>query len=752
MENFSIVIALHREIIDLSLLDKRIQSAIKLQKGMRREHPANYEIIVVSDNSDNDTINYFKSLPLTSPIRYLIADEKSSKTTLLSIGFSRARYPILVKIDQDLNFEINEFSELIANVHGATELFIGLPTKHQNAKKKESLSSQFQLVHDPFLTNQLYNLSAALLIFKKYVWQTIQFTATSQDTFNLEFTHRACQAGFLVQSSEISYKNKPKKVFVTNHFNELFFTKLQSLYVKIKTIHPLSIPPTKRFSMINAGMGYKKQKYVTHTTLRYKESAIESIILNQQLFCIIVLECFIVGLFLNALTTILIVMSILSVIYLLDILFTVYLVLKTLHTTNEVTFQKGELSNISESSLPLYTILCPLYNEAHMIPQFLKGISQIDYPANKLEVLLLLEEDDLTSIAMVKNMNLPSYVRVTIVPQSFPKTKPKACNYGLSQAKGEYLVIFDAEDVPDPLQLKKAFIGFQKVDKNVLCLQAKLNYYNPHQNLLTRFFTAEYSLWFAVTLTGLQSINTIIPLGGTSNHFRTNDLKRINAWDPFNVTEDADLGMRLFKQGYQTAILDSVTLEEANSHVGNWLRQRSRWIKGYMQTYLVHSRDIIGFVRTQGIHALIFQLVIGGKIAFIFINPLLWITTISYFIFHGIFGSFIETIYPTSILYIAITSLIFGNSLYLFCYMLGCVKNNQWSLIKYIYIIPFYWLLMSVAGCLGLYQLIFRPHYWEKTIHGLHLRKNALVQSKKFSLPVKFNPTLGNGEIRFDRI
>jgi len=175
---------------------------------------------------------------------------------------------------------------------------------------------------------------------------------------------------------------------------------------------------------------------------------------------------------------------------------------------------------------------------------------------------------------------LPDYVRVLVVPHSLPKTKPKACNYGLNYARGDFLVIYDAEDIPEPHQLKKAYLGFENALDSVKCLQAKLNYYNPDHNLLTRLFTAEYSLWFEVILPGLQSVNGYIPLGGTSNHFRTRDLITLEGWDPFNVTEDCDLGARIFKRGWRTAIIDSVTLEEANSNAWNWLRQRSRWIKG----------------------------------------------------------------------------------------------------------------------------------------------------------------------------
>ncbi len=181
-----------------------------------------------------------------------------------------------------------------------------------------------------------------------------------------------------------------------------------------------------------------------------------------------------------------------------------------------------------------------------------------------------------------------------IVPDTFPRTKPKACNVGLLNAKGEYLVIYDAEDIPDTDQLKKSVIAFRKLDNPlIICLQAKLNYYNPRQNLLTRWFTSEYSMWFDLYLPGLDGLNAPIPLGGTSNHFRVDALKKIGGWDPYNVAEDCDLGIRLFREGYRTRVLDSTTWEEANSRLENWLRQRSRWVKGiYSDMVCSHEKAI----------------------------------------------------------------------------------------------------------------------------------------------------------------
>lgn len=503
--------------------------------------------------------------------------------------------------------------------------------------------------------------------------------------------------------------------------------------------------------MKGAGVEYQGKRYITHTTLPFALSALQTFTRGQKFVIAFFALLLIGGLIINTLFTLQVFVSIISILYFIDTIFNLTLTLRSLHKPNEITVKQDEIDSLVEDDLPTYSILCPLYKEAHVVPQFTQAIEKLDWPKDKLDVMLLLEEDDVDTIATIAQMNLPSYIRSVIVPHSFPKTKPKACNYGLAYARGEYLVIFDAEDVPDPLQLKKAFLGFQKVPKKVACLQAKLNYYNTRQNVLTRFFTAEYSLWFDLTLTGLQSFNSSIPLGGTSNHFRTHVLRELQGWDPFNVTEDADLGIRLFKRGFKTAIIDSTTYEEATSQMKNWIRQRSRWIKGYMLTYLVHMRTMQGPLPGKGfIHNFIFQLTVGGKLLFLLLNPLMWILTLLYFVAFPIFGPVIEVIYQPPISYIAVFSWIFGNFLFLYYYMLGCAKRNQWDLMKYVFMIPFYWGMMSVAGMIALYQLILKPHYWEKTTHGMHLNKdvrNKIIAEAAVAKPKVFPPAYSNNLI-----
>lgn len=481
---------------------------------------------------------------------------------------------------------------------------------------------------------------------------------------------------------------------------------------------------------LNSGVHYKGKSYTTHTKLDHLDSAVYVLRRKQKLGFLILLLAFGIFIVTNPIAAIGSFIAVLSCIYFIDTMFTLYLVRKNLNFASEINVELDEIKGLNNTTLPTITILCPLYKEAKVIGDFAVNMQKLDYPQDKLEILLLLEENDTETIDAAHALNLASNVQTLIVPHSLPKTKPKACNYGLHFATGEYVVIYDAEDRPDVDQLKKAVIAFSKADKQVVCIQAKLNYFNANQNLLTRFFTAEYSLWFDVILPGFQSISTAIPLGGTSNIFKTAILKKMHGWDPFNVTEDCDLGIRLFKHNYQTALIDSVTWEEANSNVHNWIRQRSRWIKGYFQTYLVHMRSPLKLLRDKGRHWFIFQLIIGMRISFILINPILWATTISYFVFNTYVGEIIEALYPTPVYYMAVISLILGNFVYLYNYMIGLAKRGKWSLMKFVYFVPFYWLLMSFAAVKAFYQLIVSPHHWEKTHHGL-----VSIKVAKFKLP-----------------
>ncbi|MFZ8860608.1 MAG: glycosyltransferase, partial [Thermocrinis sp.] len=316
---------------------------------------------------------------------------------------------------------------------------------------------------------------------------------------------------------------------------------------------------------------------------------------------------------------------VIQVFYVASILFKLILSLAGAKAEMQQFITDEEVKALDEKDLPVYTVLVPVYKEPEVIGILINSIKKIDYPQNKLDVILLLEEDDKETYEAAKAQKPPANWRFVIVPPSLPKTKPKACNYGLFFARGKYLTIYDAEDIPEPDQLKKSVIAFQKGGGEYICFQAALNYFNKDENFLTKMFTLEYSYWFDYLLPGLYNSNLPIPLGGTSNHFEVEKLREVGAWDPFNTTEDADLGVRAFGKGYKVGVINSTTYEEANAKVGNWIRQRSRWIKGYMQTWLVHARNSRKLYKNVGLKGFIaFHLLIGGTPFAFLVNPIMW--------------------------------------------------------------------------------------------------------------------------------
>jgi cellulose synthase/poly-beta-1,6-N-acetylglucosamine synthase-like glycosyltransferase len=287
----------------------------------------------------------------------------------------------------------------------------------------------------------------------------------------------------------------------------------------------------------------------------------------------------------------------------------------------------------------------------------------------------------------------------------------------LQSATGDLVTIFDAEDRPEPLQLRRAVVALDRLGEDFACVQARLGYFNARQNLITRWFTIEYGTWFRFLLPGLVSVGAPIPLGGTSNHFRAPLLRALQAWDPYNVTEDADLGIRLARLGYSVGVLDSITDEEANSDFVNWVKQRSRWYKGYLQTWLVHMRRPVAVHRELGVRgALGLHLFVLGTPLTAVINPLFWILAVLWFAQKP--GG-VAALFPPQVYYIALACFVLGNAAVVYVNVLTTRVINQPGLLGAALLVPAYWVMMSVAAAKAGYQLVFKPSYWEKTSHGL---------------------------------
>lgn len=369
-----------------------------------------------------------------------------------------------------------------------------------------------------------------------------------------------------------------------------------------------------------------------------------------------------------------------------------------------------------DAPLPMYSVLVPLYDEANIAARSVAALSSLDYPADLLEVLYLTEADDDATRAALLGAGLAPFMAIMTVPNGQPRTKPRALNAGLQLARGSFVAVFDAEDIPDRQQLKTcvaAFRGHESAGVRVSCLQARLEIENQHDTFWTRMFALEYAALFGAILPALHRLGLPLPLGGTSNHFRRDDLVAAGGWDAFNVTEDADLGYRLARLGYRIALVDAGTDEEAPVTSRIWFDQRTRWLKGWMQTLFVHARSPRALIADLGWWQSIgFFVTFGGMVLSALVHPwaLVWISMSP--------PGFSDK--PSSMLQlISAFNLVVGYGSGIALSALVAWKRGAHALMMSALLIPIYWLMISAAAYNAIYEYVRRPYHWQKTPHGL---------------------------------
>ena len=364
---------------------------------------------------------------------------------------------------------------------------------------------------------------------------------------------------------------------------------------------------------------------------------------------------------------------------------------------------------------PTVTLLVPLYREPEIATTLLKRLHRLDYPRERLDVILIVEDDDRLTRDVLAATRLPGWVRVITVPPGHPRTKPRALNFALNFAKGEIIGIYDAEDRPDPAQIERVARRFATLGPEVACLQGRLDYYNAGHNLMSRLFTIEYAVWFRVLLPGVQRLGLVVPLGGTTLFLRRAALEHVGGWDAHNVTEDAELGLRLARHGYRTEILATTTFEEANAAVIPWIRQRSRWQKGYLLTWAMGMRAPralwrdLGTVRFLAVQVQLFCAVAGFLVA-----PLLWTLMVKPF---GIAHPLDAVVDPLGY---GILATVFVASLCLSAAIAlrATRASHLRSLRPFILLSEFYFLLATLSAWRAATETLMRPFWWAKTTHG----------------------------------
>lgn len=379
------------------------------------------------------------------------------------------------------------------------------------------------------------------------------------------------------------------------------------------------------------------------------------------------------------------------------------------------TWSSSRPIRLPENSLPIVSLLVPLFDEENIAKRLVERLGRLDYPRTRLDVLLILEAGDNRTTRALENANLPSWMRIVAVPAGAIRTKPRAMNYALDFARGEIVGIYDAEDAPSPDQLLRVIDTFRHAGPEVACVQGVLDFYNARQSWLTRCFTIDYATWFRLVLPGLVRLGFVIPLGGTTLFFRRDVLEKIGRWDAHNVTEDADLGLRLARRGYKVAFLHSVTEEEATASVPAWIRQRSRWIKGYAVTWAVHMRDPLRFMGELGLKRFLgVQILFLGTLSQFILAPLLWSFWLVLF---GLPHPF-TSIAPWGVV-VALAGLFLVSEIATLAVAALSVATpkHRW-LIKWVPVMHLYFPLAAIASWKGYIELVSKPFFWDKTAHG----------------------------------
>lgn len=392
----------------------------------------------------------------------------------------------------------------------------------------------------------------------------------------------------------------------------------------------------------------------------------------------------------------------------------------------------AEPSPLAIARRPVVSILVPMFREPDIAPRLVARLSRIDYPRELLDILLVVEECDEETRAALEAANLPPWMRVVTVPDGPVRTKPRAMNFALDFARGTIIGVYDAEDAPAPGQIQDVVRRFHETAPEVVCLQGVLDFYNARTNWLARCFTIEYAAWFRVILPGIQRLGLPLPLGGTTLFFRRAALEELGRWDAHNVTEDADLGMRLARHGYRTEMVATVTEEEANCRLVPWIKQRSRWQKGYAITWAVAMRDPGAFRRRIGWGPFLgVQLMFLSMLSQPLLAPVLWsFWALAAGLGHPVAGTAIEGFIP-----LLVGLFLLAEAVNLLAGALAVSVPRRRFLLAWLPTMHFYYPLAAFAAYKALYELAARPFYWDKTQHGLFDGLAGLEEPEPEPLP-----------------
>ncbi|MDB4977860.1 MAG: glycosyl transferase [Candidatus Peribacteria bacterium] len=707
-DRISIIIPTFRQKETLPILLDRLVSVLQ---SLSRS----YEIIIIDDRSNDGTLEFIRSLYATYPIRIFEKEGFHGKSFSIQEGINNAIGSIIAILDPNMPYEPEALVPMLQKLDPydliiAKDTFSRFPWYQSIIRKLYNIS----LGHIFMPVNE--DIQPGLKIMKRELLDS--FAMKTSWNFDVRLINHARHSGFKVTYHEVD-PGQQKKVHENISLHDYGVAVREGFLLKKNAIlhffFPFLFPPGPLEYLSKGFTNVADYLYMSNAESAKKSFTPETVSLVVTGGILLSLFCWITSDLLG-LSPLALIMTFISVLYVSIIIFKVQMVRRSKKYPC-IVFTREELDAAANDSLPTVTAFVPLYKEAEIIPQITTRLKEMEYPPEKLQIIIILEPDDTETIQAYRNTQLPPNFELLVLPDLQPKTKPKALNVALRKATGDVIVIYDADILPDRNQIKKAALAFKKYP-DVTYLHVRLDHYNAEYNWITKLFNIEFSFFYDMFFPGIVSMEVPLPLSGHSTYFLHSAITDVKGWDPYNVTEDCDIGIRLFRKGYRKSmVLDSISWEEATNSIPTWAKQRARWMQGFFQTSIVHLRYPLLLKKELGSWSnfIAFLFLVPGTVFLNVINMIQWVLLILWIITRS---TVISSMYPGYTIYFAVTSFVVGNFIFTVLNMLGAYKRQRFHLVKFGLISCFYWIMLGYATIKGQIRLFFKPSQWAKTTHN----------------------------------
>lgn len=690
-----------------------------------RDTEYRYELIVVDDHSIDGTPEYVRSVQGELPVRLVEKKGKKGRSISIKEGVDVALGNAIVILDPDVRFTKEALVSMVSKLEDS---YIVVASRSTYPSFVYGIFSRmYGWIIGRVLLSVNANVRSGIKVFRRSLLDSLRFDPEFDPRlgFDAVLLYHARRVGWPISSVLVQYT----RVLFHHGYSGEVLSRFSFAYgiVLIKVVHILRAtfpflfppPPIEYFS---AGFTNVND----YLFLSPAQSAKGHITRETVSLFVIVVGLSLVSMFgVSRAFGIPLLMGIafgISAMYLLLVAFKLVIMFRSLPAERDV-LTAEDLATVTNEELPIVSVLIPLYKEQEIIPQIFRYLSDFDYPREKLDIIFILESTDTETAEAFLAMNPPSHFKALLSPDVQPKTKPKAMNVAFGAAKGEILVIFDAEVLPERDQLKKAYLTFKR-HPEAKYLHSRMDVYNADYNWITRLYAGEFCYFYHFFLPGLVSSNYPIPISGHSTYFRREVIEKVGAWDAYNVAEDCDIGIRIYRKGFGSGrMLDTHTWEQSTTTVATWVRQRTRWIQGFIQTSIVQLRYPLLLKRELKTwrNFLIFLVLVPGNVVLNILNIVQWGMFVLWNVTHA---PFLQVAYSGVTLYLATICFFFGNFFFTFYSMYSLYVRKHYRIVPWGLLMFAYWIMLGIATIRATIHLFLHPHKWDKTSHpAIHVSK-----------------------------